>query len=64
MKKQKFYSLKQAAELLGGVSPRSMYRYINDKKWIKATKIGYWKIAEEDLKKFMREHSNIKPKKK
>jgi len=59
MKKEKFYTLIQARELLGGIGARTMYRYIKDKK-IKATKIGYWKITEKDLEKFMRQHSNTK----
>lgn len=58
MEKQKFYSLKEAAKLLD-VSVRSLYRYIKAKR-IKAVKVGYWKISENDLNNFMRRFSNIK----
>ncbi len=58
MKKQKFYSLKEAAELLD-VSVRSLYRYIKARR-IRAVKIGYWKISEEDLNDFMTRYSNVK----
>jgi len=61
MKKENFYTLIQARELLGGIGARTMYRYIKDKK-IKATKIGYWKIKERDLESFIRKHSNIRKK--
>ncbi len=58
MEKIKFYTLKQVAEMLG-VSERSMYRYIKEKR-INAIKVGYWKISEKDLGEFMQRYSNIK----
>ena len=51
MTKEKFLSLEEARRILG-VSERSMYRYIHEGR-IKAYKIGYWKIKEPDLKKFI-----------
>ena len=59
MKKQKFYTLQEIAKLLR-VSERSMYRYIHDGR-LKAYKIGYWKIKEQDLQSFIKE-SSFKPK--
>lgn len=55
MTKEKFLSLEDARKILG-VSERSMYRYIHDGR-LKAYKIGYWKLKEQDLKKFIKQSS-------
>ena len=60
MTKEKFLSLEDARQVLG-VSERSMYRYIHDGH-LKAYKIGYWKIKEEDLKTFIEKRSSLKRK--
>ena len=59
----KFLTLKEVARVLR-VSERSIFRYIDAGK-LKATKIGYWRIAEADLKKFVAGgEKKLKPKKK
>lgn len=60
MTKEKFLSLEDARKILG-VSERSMYRYIHDGR-LKAYKIGYWKIKEQDLQSFIKQ-SSFEPKK-
>ena len=60
MTNEKFLSLEEARKILG-VSERSMYRYIHDGR-LKAYKIGYWKIKEQDLQAFIKQ-SFHKPKK-
>lgn len=54
----KFLTLKEVAKRLR-VSERSIYRYIKTRK-LNATKIGYWRINEKDLIKFIKESSNSK----
>jgi excisionase family DNA binding protein len=58
---EKLYKLKDVAEVLR-VSERSVFRYIHAGK-LRATKIGYWRITEADLKQFLEKGSNL-PKKK
>ncbi|OGZ10757.1 MAG: hypothetical protein A3C93_05575 [Candidatus Lloydbacteria bacterium RIFCSPHIGHO2_02_FULL_54_17] len=58
-KQEKFLSLEDARKILG-VSERSMYRYIHEGR-LKAYKIGYWKIKEQDLQQFIK-RSSYKPK--
>ncbi len=53
---EKLYNLKETAKLLR-VSERSVFRYIHNGK-LRATKIGYWRISENDLKKFLQENYN------
>ena len=60
MTNETFLSLEDARKILG-VSERSMYRYIHDGR-LKAYKIGYWKIKEQDLQRFIKE-SSFEPKK-
>ena len=55
---EKFLTLKEVAKKLR-VSERSIYRYIRLSK-IKAVKVGYWRIGEKDLSRFIKESSNIK----
>lgn len=57
---EKLYSLKEVAGILR-VSDRSIFRYIHSGK-LRATKIGYWRISENDLKRFLAEHSNVESK--
>lgn len=58
MGKEKLLTLKEAAERLR-VSERSVFRYIHSKR-LKATKIGYWRIKENDLETFLRANTNIR----
>jgi excisionase family DNA binding protein len=60
MKQEKFLTLEEARTILG-VSERTMYRYIHDGR-VKAYKIGYWKIKENELQEFIKQSSN-KPRK-
>lgn len=53
---EKFLTLKEVAKKLR-VSERSIYRYIKIGK-IKATKVGYWRIANNDLEKFIKSATN------
>lgn len=62
MKKENFLTLKQAMKILD-VSERSMFRYIHDKR-LKAAKIGRWRIGEKDLKRFIEQSFNMRPKRK
>lgn len=59
---RKLYSLKEVAKILR-VSERSVFRYIHAKK-LGATKIGYWRISEGDLKRFLDKNANIPKRKK
>jgi excisionase family DNA binding protein len=58
----KTFRIEEAAKLLN-VSVRSVFRYIHEKK-LQATKIGFWRISEDDLQKFIAGRSNISPRKK
>jgi len=60
MTKEKFLTLREAAKYLR-VSERSLYRYISDGR-LKATKVGYWRISENDLQAFINAGSNVKRK--
>jgi excisionase family DNA binding protein len=62
MTNNKFLSVKEVAEALR-VSERSVFRYIHDGK-LKASKVGYWRINEDDLTQFLQQTSNMKPTKK
>jgi excisionase family DNA binding protein len=62
MTNEKFLTLEQVAEILQ-VSVRSLYRYITEGK-IKATKVGYWRISQTDLKEFVKNNSNLRKRKK
>jgi excisionase family DNA binding protein len=54
----KLLTLKEVAKRLR-VSERSIFRYIHSGK-LKASKIGYWRIKEEDLQQFIKNQSNVK----
>ena len=56
--KEKLLTLKEVAKRLR-VSERSVFRYIHDGK-LKASKIGYWRITEKDLTKFIDQQANRK----
>ena len=58
----KFLTIEEVAKILR-VSTRSVNRYIVSGK-LKASKIGWWRIKQSDLNKFLEETSNIKRKKK
>ena len=58
----KFLTIEEVAKILR-VSTRSVNRYIISGK-LKASKIGWWRIKQSDLNKFLEETSNIKRKKK
>lgn len=60
MKQEKYLTLRQVAKILD-VSERSMFRYIHSGR-LKATKIGFWRIKEEDLKNFVKQSSNTSKK--
>ena len=49
---QKLYTIQEVAEMLK-VSKKTIYRYIKCGK-LKATKIGQWRIKEEDLNKLIK----------
>ena len=59
MTNNKLLNVKEVAEALR-VSERSVFRYIHDGK-LKASKVGYWRINEEDLRHFLQQTSNVKP---
>lgn len=48
---KKFLKLGEVARFLR-VSERSVFRYIHSGR-LKATKVGYWRISDADLKKFI-----------
>ncbi len=54
----KFLTVKEVAKKLR-VSERSVFRYIHNSK-LKASKVGYWRIEEKDLKKFIKDNLNIR----
>lgn len=53
-----FLTLKETAKKLR-VSERSVFRYIHSGR-LKASKVGYWRISEKDLKEFIKNNSNKK----
>lgn len=55
---EKLLTLKEVAKRLR-VSERSVFRYIHNGK-LKASKIGYWRIAEKDLADFLKQQANKK----
>ena len=60
--REKLLKLKEVAKLLR-VSERSVFRYIDSGR-LKATKVGYWRISERDLKKFLDDNTNLRRRKK
>jgi DNA (cytosine-5)-methyltransferase 1 len=62
MTQEKFLTLQEVADRLR-VSERSVFRYIHSGR-LEATKVGYWRIKESDLEKFLKENSSVKKKRK
>ena len=60
--REKLLKLKEVAELLR-VSERYVFRYIDSGR-LKATKVGYWRINEKDLKNFLEDNTNLRRRKK
>ena len=60
--REKFLKLKEVAKLLR-VSERSVFRYIHSGR-LKATKVGYWRISEKELKNFLENNANSRRRKK
>jgi len=56
----KLLTIKEIAKYLR-VSERSVLRYIEAGR-LRASRIGQWRIKENDLEKFLKENSNIKRK--
>lgn len=57
----KLFTIEEVAKILR-VSTRSVTRYIETGK-LKASKIGFWRISQADLKEFLERTSNVdKPK--
>jgi len=57
MRKKTFLTIKDTAKRLQ-VGERSIYRYI-EKKRLKATKIGGWRITREDIEDFVKRSTNV-----
>jgi len=54
---EKLYTLTEVAKYLR-VSERTLFRYIKSKK-LRAYHIGQWRIGSKDLKKFLKNNSNL-----
>lgn len=54
--KDKLLTIREVAEFLR-VSERSVLRYIEAGR-LKAIKVGWWRVKESDLKKFLDENYN------
>jgi len=54
---ERLYTLQEVADLLK-VSTRTVLRYIKAGK-LKATKIGQWRISENNIKDFLNGYSNL-----
>ena len=54
--KDKLLTIKEVADYLR-VSERSVLRYIEAGR-LQAIKVGYWRVSEKDLAKFISENSN------
>jgi excisionase family DNA binding protein len=61
MKEEKFLTVKDVMRILGA-GERSVFRYIHSGR-LKAAKIGYWRIREQDLKEFIEKSFNTRKKK-
>ncbi len=62
MDSEKLLTAQEVAKRLR-VSERSVMRYIHAGK-LRATKIGYWRINEKDLKDFLEGNVNVRKRKK
>jgi len=55
---KKYLSIEEVAKKLS-LNYKTIFRYIHNKK-LEATKIGRWRIDEDELKSFIKRSSNIK----
>jgi len=60
--KDKLLIIKEVAEYLR-VSERSVLRYIEAGR-LEASKVGWWRVKQSDLDKFLKENSNLNPREK
>ena len=60
--KDKLLTIKEVANYLR-VSERSVLRYIEAGR-LKASKVGWWRIKQSDLKEFLEKNLNVKRKSK
>ena len=60
--KDKLLTIKEVAEYLR-VSERSVLRYIEAGR-LKASKVGWWRVKQSDLDRFLKETSNVNSKNK
>ena len=60
--KDKLLTIKEVAEFLR-VSERSVLRYIEAGR-LKASKVGWWRVKQSDLDRFLKETSNVNSKNK
>ncbi|RIK82256.1 DNA-binding protein [candidate division KSB1 bacterium] len=58
--RDKLLTIEEVAEILR-VSTRSVNRYIESRR-LKASKIGWWRIKQSDVDRFLEENSNIRKK--
>ena len=58
MQEEKLLTLQKVAERLQ-VSERSVFRYIHSGR-LKASKVGCWRISQQNLEDFLKENSNDK----
>lgn len=54
---EEYLRIEDVAERLN-LSYKTVFRYIQDGK-LKATKIGHWRISEEDLQEFIERSKNL-----
>ena len=55
---EKLHNLKEVAKILS-VSEHSIYRYIHSKR-LRASKVGYWRVSDNDIKNFLFDNANDK----
>jgi excisionase family DNA binding protein len=60
--KDKLLTIKEVANYLR-VSERSVLRYIEAGR-LEASKVGWWRVKQSDLDKFLKENSNLNPREK
>ncbi len=57
---EKLFTLKETAKILR-VSERTILRYLKSGK-LKASKLGQWRISQDNIDKFLEKSSNISKK--
>jgi len=60
--KDKLLTIKEVAKYLR-VSERSVLRYIEAGR-LKAIKVGWWRVKQSDLDKFLKENTNLNSRRK